>query len=554
VADSRIDEAMAEQGRMEAQRANFNNLWQDTADRVDPAAGNFTTTTTPGTRRDEKQFDPTATIALGRATAAFESMVAPRTQKWQGLTPSNTALKKDQAVKVYLEAFRDLLFAVRYSIKANFANQNSEFIRSFLHFGNGVQYVDDDPGVSLRYKTIALCESFFAEDHNGIVDRFHRKFQLTARQLGQKFPKVEFSSAVRSAIEKRPDEKFTLIHRICTNHERDVRRRDYAGMPILGQYLRPCEQQVLEVAGFRTMPYLVSRYRVNPGEVYGRGPVMDVLASIKTVNEMQKTNLRVGQRSADPPLLSHKDGLSRPAFNMRGSHVNHGTLDEQGRPLIRPLEVGGNLPISLEMQQAEREVINDALFVTLFQILQENPNKTATQVLEEVQQRGILMSPPVGNLQFGAYGPMTIREIDLMSAIGGGLWLQQRLGDMPEALAEEGGDYDIEYDAPINKAQRAEEGIAILQTMQDAAAFAQADPSVLQVIRPREAFRRLAEIRGCPADLLVTDEEIEAAKEQAAEQAQMAQLLEAAPIVAESARNLAQANATAQTAPQAIPV
>lgn len=537
---------MSEQSRMETGRANFNSLWQDVADRVDPAAGNFTVQSTPGTPKGEKQFDAKATIALGRATAAFESMVAPRTQKWQGLMPSNRALRKDQAIKVYMEAFRDLLFSVRYSIRANFANQNSEAIRSFLNFGNGVMYVDDDPGKSLRYKTTPLTESYFAEDHNGRIDRFHRKFMLTSRQLAQKFPQATWSTAIQSAIDKRPDEKFELIHRVCTNWDLDPRRRDHAGMPLLGMYLLPCEQQVVEVAGFGSMPYLVSRYRVNPGEVYGRGPVMDILANIKTLNEMKKTNLRAGQRMADPPLLASKDGIGRPPFNLRAGYVNYGMIDDSGRPLIRPLETGGNLPVSLEMQQQEGSIVDDALFVTLFQILQENPNKTATQVLEEVQQRGILMSPPVGNLQFGFYGPLTLREIDLMANIGGGLWLEQQLGEMPQALADAGGEFEIEYDAPINKAQRAEEGIAILTTMQDLAAFAQVDPTVVQCVKVKESFVRLAEIRGMASDLLSTPEEIEAAQEAEQQQADLQQILAAAPIVSQSAKDLAQGEALMQ--------
>jgi hypothetical protein len=544
---------MSEQSRMETGRANFNTLWQDVADRVDPAAGNFTVQRSAGAPVGEKQFDAKATIAVGRATAAFESMVAPRTQKWQGLTPSNAALRKDQGVKIYMEAFRDLLFQVRYSIRSNFANQNSEVIRSFLNFGNGVMYVDDDPGKSLRYKAIALPESYFAEDHNGRVDRFHRKFVLTARQLAQKFPNAQWSSAIRSAIEKRPGEKFEVIHRVCTNWDLDPRRRDYMGMPLQGLYLLPCEQQVIEVAGFDSMPYLVSRYRVNPGEVYGRGPVMDVLANIKTINEMKKTNLKAGQRMATPPLLAHADGIARPPFNIRADQVNYGWIDENGRKKLQPMDTGANLPVSLEMQQAEGEIIDDALFVTLFQILQENPNKTATQVLEEVQQRGILMSPPVGNLQFGFYGPMTLREIDLLAAIGGGAWLEQQLGEPPRALIEAGGEYEIEYDAPINKAQRAEEGIAILQTLQDAAALGQLDPAAPKIIKARQSLRRLAEIRGMPSDLLMTDEEIEALEEGEQQQGDLQQLLAAAPVVADSARNLAQANAVSQNAQTLAP-
>jgi hypothetical protein len=250
-------------------------------------------------------------------------------------------------------------------------------------------------------------------------------------------------------------------------------------------------------------------------------------------------------------LLAYRDGIAS-AFNMRSDYVNYGGLDEQGRPLVRPLETNGQLPVSLEMQQAEREVIQDALFIEIFNVLRDNPQMTATQTLQLVQERGVLMAPSVGNLQT-AYAQMIEREIELLSAIGGGQWLEAQIGPMPDALKEVGGAYEIEFDAPINKAQKAEEGVAILQTLQDAIPMAQVDPSVMKIFKLKESLRRIGEIRGYPSDLLLSDDEIEAQDEADANAAQLQQLLAAAPVVASSAKDLAQASAVAGTSPQAVP-
>lgn len=549
MADSRVMDCMYEQGQFESARANFNQFWQSVSDRVDPNSGYFLVYRAPGQQRSEKLFDATATIALGRATAAFESLFTPRTQKWQDLTGGG-ALKDDLEVKRYLEALRDLLFRVRYSAKANFANNNSEFIRSDLNYGNGVMYVDDDPGKSLRYKHIALHESYFGEDHVGRIDRFHRKFALTARQLIQKFPGEKFSQNILNAAEKTPNREFDLIHRVCENLEIDPRRKDYAGKRYLGYYVLQQEEQTLAMAGFNTMPYIVARYRVNAKEVYGRGPVMDILPTIKTVNEQQKTNLRIGQRLADPPLLASQDGAASQ-FNLRGGFLNYGALDAQGRPLVRPMEGTQNLPVSLEMQESERGVIRDSLFIEIFNILKENPQMTATQTLQLVQERGVLMGPAGGNLQ-SSYGALTEREIDLMSQIGGGRWLESQIGPMPPALRDAGGAYEIQYDAPINRAQKAEEGIAISQTLEAAAAFAQFDPNALKPFKIPDMMRGLAEVRGLPAKYLKTPSEEQAEDDQAARQQEMAELLAAAPILAGTAKDLSQAQAAANTSPAYI--
>lgn len=551
MADSRVLDAMQEQGRMESARTNFDTFWQDVADRVDPAAGYFVSSNTPGKQRAEKQFDSTATIALSRATAAFESLVAPRTAKWHGLVPSNESLRDDQAVKVYLDALRGLMFKVRYSSRGNFANQNNEFLRSTLCFGNGVMYVDDDPGRSLRYKNIALPESYFSEDHSGVVDRFHRKFKMPARLLPKKFGEDALNDRLRKLAKNEPDKDVVIIHRVCDNYDRDPKRKDYAGAPLLGSYIIPDEQVVVDVAGFRSMPYLVGRYRVLAREIYGRGPVMDILASIRVINEMQKTNMRAGQRIADPPLLAYRDGVA--GFSLRSGHLNFGFLDERGNELVKPMQTANGLPVALEMQNAEREIVNSSMLIEIFKLLADNPQMTATQVLQLVQERGVLMGPSAGNIQ-STYGRMIEREIELLSAIGGGAWLESQIGPMPDALRDAGGAYEIEFDAPINKAQKAEEGIAILQTIQDATPLSQIDPSVLKVFDVKKALRRLAEIRGFPADLLRTDDDIEQDNEEAANEQQLQQLLAAAPVVSGSVKNLAQAQAAAGTSPQASPL
>lgn len=543
--DDSVRHIIDEQGRMEAARSNFDSHWQEVAERVDPSGAYFTTRDrTPGEKRTEKLFDSTASISLGRATAAFESMVTPRTQKWHGMTSGEPSLEEDQPTRIYLEAFRDLLFRVRYSTKANFANQNSEFIRSFLCYGNAVMYLDDDPGRSLRYKLCHLAECFFAEDHAGRVDRVHRKFKLTARQIVQKFQGAPLPFHVMEAAVKTPSADYDLLHCVYPNPQVDMRGTAQERMPIVGKYILVGENVVLETAGYRTLPYIVARYRVNARETYGRSPAMDVLPAIKTVNEMQKTNLRVGQRVAQPPLLAYRDGFANP-FSMRADALNFGGLDEQGRQLVQPMQTSGNLPVSLEMQDGERQVIKDAFFVTLFQILEENPVKTATQVLEEVQQRGVLMSPPVGRLQSEAYGPMIEREIDLLSQVEGGDYLQRSLGDMPETLIERGGAFEIEYDAPINKAQKAEEGVAILRTIEAATPLAQIDPGVLKVIKIRDSIRALARINGMPSNLIASDEEIDAQAEEESAQADVSQVLAGAPVIAGAAKDLAQAESLA---------
>ncbi len=548
-----VGEVIGEQSRMEIGRANFNTFWQEVALRVDPSTAYFTTPfVTPGTQRSEYMFDSTASTMLSRAVAVFESMCTPRTQKWHNLIPTANSLVDDHDTKVYLDAFRDLLFKARYSTKANFANQNSEMLRSFLCYGNGVLYVDDDPGVSLRYKAIHLGETWFTEDHNGRVDTVHRKFKLNAKQLVAQFEKSgKLPEGALEAARTTPAREFEVIHCCKPNPEYESRRMDWRGKKVVSYYV--CQRRIMETSGHFTLPYVVARYRVNMREVYGRGPIMDVLPSIRTVNEQQKTNLKAGQRIATPPLLAHRDGIMGQV-NLRSDNVNYGGIDDNGRQLIQPMKTADNLPVSLEMQQSEQNVIKDNLFADVFEALRDNPQMTATQALQLVQERGVLMSPPVGRLQTEAYGPMIEREIDLLSHVGGGEFLMQAIGAPPQQLRALGGNVGIEYDAPINREQNAAEGVAILNWINAITPLINDDPDAKAIMKPMDTIRELAKVFNVPAKLVATDEEIAAQKQAAATQAQISGLLAAAPSLTESAKNIAQANQIAsQTGQQGMP-
>jgi hypothetical protein len=91
--------------------------------------------------------------------------------------------------------------------------------------------------------------------------------------------------------------------------------------------------------------------------------------------------------------------------------------------------------------------------------------------------------------------------------------------------------------------QRSEELVGIQRTLEIAAPFAQADPSVLAIFKPDEIIRLAAEINGAPSDILHTVEEMEDIAEQQAQQAQQQQQMEAMQNMAPAMKDMAQAQA-----------
>lgn len=545
--DNRVDEVIREQEQMAGDRGVWEEHWKEIAERVLPREDWFQASDkTPGEKRTEKVFDATAGLALERFAAAMESMLTPRTMKWHKLAVQDPELLQNQAVQTYLDEVTNLLFRIRYSPKANFASQVHENYMSLGAFGSGALFVDDIVGFGIRYKSIHLSEIYFSENHVGIVDKVHRKFQLTARQAAEKWGEDKLPTKIRNCLEKSPEQKFDFIHCVKPNDDIQRNRRDYRGMPYVSYYVSLEERAMLSEGGYQSFPYAISRYVTAPKEIYGRSPAMTVLPDIKMLNEMSKTVIRAAHKVVDPPLLLQEDGVLQ-AFNTRPGALNYGGVDDQGRQVVQPLQTNARVDIGMDMMEQRRRVINDAFLITLFQILVETPNMTATEAMLRAQEKGALLAPTMGRQQSEMLGPLIERELDILGRAGA-------LPPMPEALAERGGEVDIEYVSPLNRSQRAEEGVAILRTLESVVPLAQIDPSVMMIFNPEQIARELAEINGVPAKILRSQEQIDEMKEQQAEQAQAQALLQAAPIAANSAKTLAETAQVAGNVPAPQPL
>lgn len=539
--DSRADDILRRLELLTSQRAVFDAHWREIAQRVLPRADHFRTNRQPGDKRTELVFDATAGLALERFAAAMESMLTPRTQRWHKLRCADEALNDSPAVRAYLDEVTQILFSVRYSPGANFASQANEVYMSLGAFGTGGIFVDELVGQGIRYRSVPLSEMYVAENHQGVIDCVFRRLSMTVRQFAQRFGRDKLTDRQKGALEKHPDQLMDVIHAVQPRDDVEYGKRNFKGMAWASCYVNVESRDVVDEGGYRAMPYAIGRYVTGPKETYGRSPAMTVLPDIKMLNEMSKTVIRAAHKQVDPPLLLQDDGALQ-AFDLRPGALNFGGVDEQGRQLVHPLQTNARVDIGLEMMDQRRKVINDAFLVTLFQILVEAPQMTATEAMLRAQEKGALLAPTMGRQQSEFLGPLIERELDILAHAG-------MLPPMPREMIQSGGEVDVDYVSPLNRAQRADEGVAILRTLESITPLAQIDPSVMQVFDPQAVARELAEINGVPQKVLRTPEQLEAMQARADAQQQAAALLQAAPVVGRTARDLAQAQSLASAAP-----
>jgi hypothetical protein len=549
--DENAQRVCTEQELASGVRGAYEAIWEQISRRVLPAyatqfQGQNRASQSLGVPHTEEMVDSTAALALTRFAAAMESMLTPSSSTWHTLVPSDLALMKDRATRLWCEDVTRLLFKLRYAATANFASQKHEDYMMLGAFGTGNLFIDalDSPtDKGLRYRAVHLGQCYFKENHQGIIDTNYRKFPLTARQAVQQFgadnlPEIIGTDAVSP---KGTNKEYWFIHKVSPRADYDPGRRDLPGMAYASCYVSLTGKTTVREGGYHTFPYAISRYVTGPGELYGRSPAMLALPTIKSLNEMKKTMLKQGHRTVDPVLLAHDDGIL-DTFSLRPGAVNPGAVNADGKPLVHVLPTG-NLAVGEKLMDAEKLVINDFFLVTLFQILVETPQMTATEVIERAREKGALLSPTMGRQQSESLGPMITRELDVLRAL-------RLLPPMPPALLEAQGEVDFVYVSPLSRMARAEEAAGFMRTVEYAKEIfaVTQDPSIMDPFNFTVAIPELAEIQAVPTRWMRTLADITAAQADRAKQAQAQQLMHAAPALSNMAKTVL------PKPPQAAPV
>jgi hypothetical protein len=519
---------------LKTERSNFDAQWEEAAERALPAHSNLfnggsSTPKQQGEKKTQTQFDGTTAAAAQKFSAVMESLVTPQNHVWHMLRVMDRALRKKRAVRVFFDDLSETLYDYRYRPGANFVPNSQQVYLSLGVYGNGILYVDQpDRAPGLRYKNIFLGECYFAENHAGVIDTLYRPFMLSPKQVVERF-----GAASSDAVQERAksptmtDQKdVEILHVVMPNPEYVMGvMLGQGAMQFISVYMEVQGQHLLRMGGFDTFPYAIGRYTQVSGETYGRGPAQYVLPSIKTLNEQKKTMLKQGHRAVDPVLLAFDDGKLGSA-QLRAGKLVPGGLNKDGKRMIDVLPAG-DVGLGDKMMDMEKAIIHDAFLISLFQILIETPQMTATEVLERAREKGMLLAPTAGRLQSEFLGPLVEREIALLARQG-------LMPPMPPILQDAAAEYKIEYDNPMSRMARAEKAAGFMRALGNAAEYAKmtGDVEPLDFFNFDAAMPQILDIHGAPIGWTRSGEEVAARRQARSEAAQQAQALEAMPAMA----------------------
>lgn len=510
-------------------RTGFEGQWEEVASLIAPEQRNTFvrgSSNYPGMKKTQLQVDASGMVANGKFAAICDSMITPFSSKWHNLEATDPYIQKNRQARLWFEQASHALHTARYMAAAAFRTNNQKIFKSVGAFGNGPMFIDqlydmhNRPVKGFRYKALPVGEVYIRVNHQGQVDAFVRAFRMTARQAYQKWGDDMLPDELRGALETMSENLWDFFHCVYPNTEYDEREALGRGSkPYVSHYVSCAGRRLMNDpdSGYNSFPLAYARYDVNSNEIHGRGWCMAVLPALKTLNAEKATFLKQGHRAADPAFLVSDDGLTD--FQVRPGAQNKGGVNADGKPLLHMVPTG-QIQTTIEMMDEERKLIGEVSLTTIFQTLVENPQMTATQVIELINQKGVFLAPTVGGMASEYLDPMIEREIDLAMQMG-------MLPPMPPILREAKGEYKVVYTSPLFKAARAGEASGFLRTVESATQIAgqTGDPSILDAFDFDVALPEIAKIQDVPESWMSSPEDVAAKrKARAAQQQQQAQI------------------------------
>lgn len=542
-------------GQLKEQRSSWIDYWMDLSSYIAPTRSRFfTTDVNKGVVRTRNIIDTTPTLAMRGMQSGMLSGMTPPSREWFRLTFEDLDLAETPSVKDWLWEVSRRMHSILQ--RSNFYQTIPIIYGDVGTFGTAGTLMEEDPDTVVRFYPQPLGSFSISNNARLQVDTMVREFEMTVREIVEKFADggKDFSNVsdmVKSLWETGNTEQWVqVVHVICPNKMYDEKRLEskykkyyscyyelgsvsgYQGNYLAGPSMIDPNKYLSE-KGYDFFPGLYPRWQLNGEDAYGTNcPGMVALGDIRQLQIQERRIAQAIEKMVNPPMkgptsLRNMKAAITPGFLTYTDSVSGGTAFGPAQ------EVNPGILAIEEKQQQIRERINQAFFMNLFLMsaYSEDPRKTATEIRVREEERLMALGPMLEQFNDDCLKPL-IRNL---------FAIMLKRGLVPEPPEEiQGMEMDIEFMSMFAQAQRMLSTGGLERFAGFYSSLLQLDPSVRAKVDTDQILDAYAAGNSLPPGIIRTDEaaaEIRA-KEQQAMQAQM--MAEQAQMMSQSVKNLGQ--------------
>lgn len=506
---------------MDKEFSSFRSHYKELSDAVEPRKGRFFISDRDrGERRNKHIINSRATQALRSASSGIFAGVMSPARPWFKLETLDDDMMRISSVKQWLFEVERLMRTI--FLESNLYSMAPVALGELLLFGTAaMSHVDDFENVA-RFYTHTAGSYYIAQNNRFEVDTFAQKKELPVKQIVQEFGLPNVSVAVKDKYDRGDYETwFPVVQFIEPNPNFDTRKDEAKFKAFRSVWYEPGNDanphQFLREGGFDEFPVHVPRWSVTGEDIYGtNSPAMVALGDAKGLQIMEKRKAQGIDKMVNPPLKGPPSIRDVPITSLPGG-VNIYDSDGQHEGLTTLYQVDPRLQeMRVEIDASERR-INEAFFVDLFLAITDMQGVQPRNQLELSQrnsERLLMLGPPLERIQLELLSKIIDRQFNQII----------RADILPEPPPElQGQAIGIRYISALAMAQRSVE----VATIERAAAFvgglAQIDEQVVDKFNADEAFEKYTQMTGTVPSIVVSDEDVQAIREQraAVQQAQV---------------------------------
>lgn len=482
-----------------------------------------------GERLPSDIYDSTAIDSAVILAAAIHGYLTNPSSRWFTLKMQDPKMQDNANVRNWLKQVENRMYDILND--SNFNQQINELYLDMGVFGTGVMFCEEDDEDVVRFACRPINEIFIVEDSRERVKTIFRWFRFTTLQAIDAFGD-KAGPQVREAFNKKDfTRQFEFLHHICPRYKRSAGKTDAKNKPFASYYISMADKIFVKEGGYDEFPAFVPRYNKVSDDAYGYSPAVICLADIKMLNKTQETFVRAGEKAIDPPLVLPHDGFILP-IKLNAAALNYRLPGTTPTDKIEQLPQSQGLPFTMDWIKYQQEAIKRKFHTDLFLMLIDSGDMTATEVMQRVQEKMLILGPTIGRLMTELLNPMIHRVFAIM---------MRRPGLIPPPPAGlQNANYVVDYVSPLAQAQKSVDTQSITSLLQIIQQIVEFVPGAQYKLNSNKAIDHLADVLGTPPDVINDDETAAAlaqeAQKQQMQEMQLQQAQTAADVVAKGAK------------------
>ena len=471
---------------------SWSDLWEEIYDYVLPHRESFFKES-HAARRTESIYDETAVVGLPKFASRLQLGFFPPNGRAFRLAAGPEFPKEmmSPSLQEELDRITDLLHeGLRNS------NFNAEMHEGLQDLGIGTMNLLAEEGrfqgdlhfTSVPPTNLALLPGRM----DGVSDWFRWNDNMDITEVKHRYPKAKYTEKMLSEQGKNPKRKTKIIE--ATVYDEQDKFRDEYTYYLISE----TDNEILikeRLKGRGSSPWITTRWSKSGFEVWGRGPVLQAMPAIKTLNLTVQLILENAEMAIAGSYVYDDDGV----FNPDNITIQPGTfIPRSPGSSIESLQSAGRFDVAQLVLDDMRRNVRKALFIDE---LDSRPNArtplSATEVSERLADVARDMGAVAGRMQKEFLQPLVERVVHI--------YTKQGLIDIPKV---DGRELRIVPVSPLLRAQDQQDVSDFVRFQQTVASTF--GPEITPVLyNQEEVIRFLAQKFGIKEELLASQSQVQ---------------------------------------------